>query len=229
MAQLIRSPKSASAWGRGDLDSYRIQVSSVEPDKFFPTPDPSIDHIDNDLLNYPPGNYTPGVSDLAARFLARLDNAATLHESSIDIFVVLVLELLGFAECPAITGLQQILPLFICGDPKRVAQTDVCLLYRSFYLMVIEDKTPRNHSNREAQVITQAIAAFQHNNGRRPHFGLNPLDNMTIPCVTLSGTCPTFYLVPITSALDDAVRVGILPTVETRVLRCETLATHRVQ
>jgi hypothetical protein len=41
---------------------------------------------------------------------------------------------------------------------------------------------------------------------------------MTIPCITMSGTRPTFYLVPVTQELSTAVIGGVYPATETTVL-----------
>jgi len=48
---------------------------------------------------------------------------------------------------------------------------------------------------------------------------------MTIPCITMQDTRPTFYLVPVTTALSDAVACGTFPPTQTRVSYCPTLAT----
>jgi len=50
---------------------------------------------------------------------------------------------------------------------------------------------------------------------------------MTIPCITMSGTRPTFYLVPVTTELNDAVITGQYPATQTRILRCATVLTPR--
>jgi len=227
MAQLIRSAESASSWTDHDLASYNIDVSSVEPDDFFHTADPSIDHIDREILELPASNNSPAVSGLAISYLSRIhDTRMYREEATIDTLVASTMELLEFAEPPATVVYRRIIPLTICGDNGRVAQTDVSLVRRSFHLIIVENKTSTNTSDPEPQVIAQAIAAFQWNNKERRHHGLDPLDSMTIPCVTMSGTCPDFYLVPVTKALDNAVRQGRRPSVKTHVLRCETLATH---
>jgi hypothetical protein len=57
---------------------------------------------------------------------------------------------------------------------------------------------------------------------------LPTLNAMTIPCVAMVGTRPTFYLVHVTRELSDAVITGQWPGVETRVLMCVTVAgRHR--
>ena len=43
------------------------------------------------------------------------------------------------------------------------------------------------------------------------------LDVMTIPCITMVGTWPTFYLVRVTKELSDCVAQGEFPKVQTIV------------
>ena len=94
-------------------------------------------------------------------------------------------------------------------------------------LLVLEVVNKRaNAYDSEAQVIAGAVVAFQSNNKRRRYLGLNPLDAMTIPCITMTGTRPDFYLVPVTTALNDAVITGQLPATQTEVLHCPTEVAH---
>ena len=118
--------------------------------------------------------------------------------------------------------------LTICGEANRVAHTGVCLIHRpSFILFVlVEDKTLSNRTDAEAQVIAEAIAAFQFNNRKRKEHSLCPLDAMTIPAITMTGTRPTFFLVPVTLKLSNAVITDQHPVIQTRVLRCATALTH---
>ena len=52
------------------------------------------------------------------------------------------------------------IPLTICGDNRRTAQTDVCLLNRQSILLVLQkDTTIFSSSQPEAHVIAEAIAA----------------------------------------------------------------------
>ncbi|KAI9512839.1 hypothetical protein F5148DRAFT_973014, partial [Russula earlei] len=71
------------------------------------------------------------------------------------------------------------------------------------------------------------ISAYQHNNERRAGMGLPILNTMTIPCITMVGTRLAFYLVAVTRELSDAVVTGQWPEVETKVLRCVTVAGCR--
>ncbi|KAF8067582.1 hypothetical protein FPV67DRAFT_1141745 [Lyophyllum atratum] len=80
-----------------------------------------------------------------------------------------------------------------------------------------------NKTSPEAQVVAVAIAAFQSNNAKREACGLPPLNAMTISCITMTGTRPTFYLVPVTQDLSDAVILGQYPATQTQVLKCVTI------
>jgi len=228
MANVIRSAKSGSDWTANELIAYNITISSLLPTEFFSTPDPSLDGIDPAILTSPSDDDNPTLSDVAAEYLGYLNLAArATQESFIVDCAAETLKLLGCNERRTTVSTRYIIPLTICAA-NRVAQTDVCLIHnRNLVLLVlVEDKPNTNMTHAEAQVVADAIAAFQFNNRKREDHGLDPLDVMTIPCITMSGTCPTFYLVPVSSDLSDAVITGQYPATETQVLRCVTVATH---
>lgn len=227
MMNAIRSAKSGSDWTSGDLLAYNIAISPVPPDEFFHHgADPSLDHLDPAILNSSPDSEDPNFSDAVADYLRYLDLATkATQESAIDNFAAETLKLLGFNERKTTVVTRYIIPLTICGDGNRVAQADVCLLYRpSLVLLVL--KTIFNKTNPEAQVVAEAIAAFQFNNEKRGASGLLPLNAMTIPCITMTGTRPTFYLVPVTQNLSDAIILGQYPVTRTQVLKCVTTRVH---
>lgn len=93
-------------------------------------------------------------------------------------------------------------------------------------LVLLALVTGFSRTNTEAEVVAAAIAAFQHNNSKRRSHGLAPLEAMTIPCITMAGTRPTFYLVPVTTALSEAVITGQYPAAQMRVRMCATVATR---
>ena len=76
-------------------------------------------------------------------------------------------------------------------------------------------------------MVAEAIAAFQYNNTKRVARGQPTLEVMTIPCITMVGTNPTFYLVAVTKELSDAVKTGQYPPTQTRVLQCVTVPGHQ--
>ena len=83
--------------------------------------------------------------------------------------------------------------------------------------MLVEDKTLFNKTSAEAQ----AIAALQFNNTKRAVRSQLVLEAMTIPCITMVGTNLTFYLVPVTKELSDAVMTAQYPPRQTWVLKLE--------
>jgi hypothetical protein len=230
MANAIRSAKSGSDWTSGDLLAYNITIAPVPTNQFFRYgADPSLDHLDPAILNSSPDSDDPNFSDAVADYLGYLDLATkATQESAIDNFAAETLKLLGFNERKTTVMTRYIIPLTICGDGNRVAQTDVCLLYRPslVLLVLVEDKTNFNRTHPEPQVVAEAIAAFQSNNAKRGASGLPPLNAMTIPCITMTGTRPTFYLVPVTQELNDAIILGQYPATQTQVLKCVTTRAH---
>jgi len=230
MANALRSAKSGSDWSRSELLAYNITISSVTPNQFFDKDaDPSLDDLDPAILNASPGSDDPSLSEAVVEYLGYLDLAIhATQESAINDFAAHTLRLLGFNERKTLVRTRYIIPLTICGDANRAAQTDVCLLHRPtlVLLVLVEEKTISNRTDAEAQVVAEAIAAFQFNNTKRGDSGLPLLNSMTIPCITMSGTRPTFYLVPVTQDLSNAVILGHYPATQTQVSKCVTVGTH---
>jgi len=207
MAYLFRIAKSGSDWTTNELLAYNIRVSSQTPHSFYGIPLPpvaSLNDLDPDLVS---GTLSTQVlKDETYRLLQYLDLASTANagqESAINDFAREILRVLG-------------------GDPDRSAQTDVTLIHGSstILLVVQEDKTTVSARDPEAQVIAEAIATFQYNNRTRARLGQHELDTMTIPCITMIGTRPIFYLVPVTQGLSQAVATAQYPTNPTVVKKC---------
>ncbi|KAI0303850.1 hypothetical protein BC826DRAFT_965339, partial [Russula brevipes] len=88
-----------------------------------------------------------------------------------------------------------------------------------------EDKRPTP----EPQVIAEAIAAFAWNNRIRGNYNLQPRNRAVIPAITMIGTHPTFYKIPVTTRLNQAVQGGFYPSTKTRVLRFSpVLPSHHI-
>jgi len=232
MPRLIRSAKSGSAWEANDLRMYNITASDRSPEEFFLNQNHP-HTIDHDILYSPAINPNPNLSPAAARYLRFLQTTIRFprNEGAVDVFVLNTLTLLNF-DGPDITVTQNhIIPLTICGDTARVAQTDVCLMHlpSGVLLVLIESKSATSSANAEPQVIAQAIAAFQSNNRIRKLHGLAVLPTTVIPCITMLGTHPAFYLVPVTEALSTAVIGGRPCDTETDVSRFQFLSRTRRQ
>jgi hypothetical protein len=67
--------------------------------------------------------------------------------------------------------------------------------------------------------IAAAIAAFYQNNRRRDENNLPILKSRIMAGMTMYGTCPNFYKIPITQDLVDCVMMGYEPMTETKVVR----------
>ena len=228
MANILRSSKSGSDWTSNELIAYNINIRTQSPQAFFRRhAEATLEDVDPLLINSTVD--ADNVPDDTFKYLSYLDVASNAtQEAFIDLFSQETLRVLGFEERGLILGARVVIPLIICGDSLRSAQTDVCLLdRRSMILLVLqEDKTVFNKTQPEPQVIAEAIAAYQYNNEKRQTRGLPILDAMTIPCITMVGTRPTFYLVPVTQALSDAVVTGQYPETPTTVVKCVTYLGH---
>ena len=229
MANIIRSAKSSSDWNTNDLLAHNITISPVPPDEFFPSgADPSLDHLDPMIFTTSPGN--PSLSHVVTRYLYYLDRASIGHptqESSIDDFSAETLKLLDFEEDNATVSMHYTIPLMICGESNHIAQMDVCLLHHPAPLVLLVLTQDKTMFSPAPQVVAEAIAAFQLNNRTRNEQGCPSLNAMTIPCISICGTRPIFYLVPVTEELSNAVAIGQYPATPTEVLQCVTVLRPR--
>ncbi|KZP01242.1 hypothetical protein CALVIDRAFT_128084 [Calocera viscosa TUFC12733] len=233
MPTLLRSAKSASEWTEYDLRAFNIEVKNVDACAFFGVHFDSItlDDLDEGIFH---GNARDDIqrSDQATQYLRYLDwafNAALGQESAIRDFAQEMLKLCRYNERDVLLRSQYTIPFTICGE-QTTTQTDVTLVHFNGIILLIteEDGAGVSHRDRdpEAQVIAKAVATFQHNNLVRRDFSKIPLDAMTIPCITMVGTLPTFYLVPVTSTLNKAVISGEACANETVVQRCSVPFAH---
>jgi hypothetical protein len=231
MANVIRSAKSGSDWSRNELLAYNIVVHHQSTEAFFGhNIDSNLAHIDPLLLS---GSLdSEGLSDATYRVLQYLDLATRANagqESAIDDFAKEILRVVGYEERGTLLRSRYAIPLTISGETNWLAQTDVCLVHGSstILLVVQEDKTAVSARDPEAQVIAEAIAAFQHNNRNRTRLGLEELDEMMIPCITMIGTRPIFYKVPVSKDLSNSVITAQYPQCSTSVMKCVVATASR--
>ena len=199
-------------------------ISTQNPDNFFGISLPTVESltdIDPHLIS---GDLdAKGLSDETYRILMDLDLASRGEAVAMDDFIKGVLRLSGYEARDYLLRSRYDIPFWIC-DVDRFAETDVCLIQGvSAILLVIKmEKCYEAYdvSSQEARVVAGAIAAFQYNNNLRRNFGKPTLDSMTIPCITMVWTRPTFYKVPVTRELSDAVLTGQFPGSPTIVERC---------
>lgn len=165
---------------------------------------------------------TIGVSEQTHTFLQYLNAVnVTTRESKVDDFAHFALTVCGFKKHDSLIHERHWISLWICGEEKS-AEANVCMVDPDTKMIQVikENKAARNIQSPEPQVIAEAISAFQHNNHIRQSMGLPALVQMTLPCITLVGTHPAFYLIPVTNMLSNAVLNGTYPLSRTRVQRC---------
>ncbi|PBK61856.1 hypothetical protein ARMSODRAFT_896234 [Armillaria solidipes] len=92
-------------------------------------------------------------------------------ETTMDDFAVKLFKTLGYVL--ACTRMD--LPLLICGE-NRYAKTDVCI---NDILLVQEEDKRLEHGepiNARAQLVAEAVGAFNENNAQREAVGLPPME-----------------------------------------------------
>jgi hypothetical protein len=118
--------------------------------------------------------------------------------------------------------------LEMCNS-RTQANPDVCIesTDMSIRLLVQEDKSYNVGNDRylasypEAQLIAEAIAAFQENIRtfqRLGRYDTSP-NKAVIPGIVMLGTCPTFYKIHVSDSLAECVRQGDEPNADTLVER----------
>ena len=235
MADLIRSAKSGSDWTSNELAAYNITVRRQSaPDFFGYQPNTIPEYLDPEFVHSPvPPN--DNIADVATfRILQYIDlatRANATQESAIDDVARELLRLLNFEEKGTLLRSRYAIPFLISGDTGRIAQTDLCLIQGSSTILLIiqEDKTGFSQKDPKAQVIAEAIAAFQYNNLSRDQAGLDTVESMTIPAMIMIGTRPIFYKIPVTRALSDAVARAQYPAFQTTVFKCTVNPLSRRQ
>ncbi|KAJ6594474.1 hypothetical protein B0H19DRAFT_1009475 [Mycena capillaripes] len=213
------------------LDELNITVKLTSPEDFFlSAPNPPLT-LDSAILTARVGPFEKfsQYSDSTASFLGSLDIVTRPSLDSVQPNLIIdftreTLRLLGFSQRGVhLSTRYPPMPLIIRGDASKTALPALSLLHRTriplVLLLVVEENTIE-------YVLCDAIAAFQFNNPTRIERGLPPLECMTIPCIGMDGTRPTFYLVPVTRELSNAVIGGGRPEAETVVEVCSTPVDH---
>lgn len=222
MAGLTRSAKSGSDWTSNDLAAYNIIVHRQSAAEFFGCqPDTIPKTIDPDFLTatMPLNDNLSDTTYQLLQYIHLATNANFGQESAIYDVARELLRLLGFEERGTLLRSRFPIPFVISADGGRVAQADLCLMQGSSTILLVlqQDKTAISSKNHEAQVIAQGIAAFQYNNAIRNRAGLDTLETMIIPAITMIGTRPIFYKTLVTR---DAVAMAQYPATQTTVLKC---------
>ncbi|KAF6744296.1 hypothetical protein DFP72DRAFT_1019195 [Ephemerocybe angulata] len=79
------------------------------------------------------------------------------------------------------------------------------------YILLVHENKFTSGVDPEAQLIAQAIGAFQRNNRIRKRAKISELKSQIFPAITMFGTAVTFYKITITEELAMAVESDIFP------------------
>jgi hypothetical protein len=154
------------------------------------------------------------------RYMDMAMNRVPESESAVADFAVHLLSLLGYVPRARMARTHADIPFTICGQYCHVA-TDLSIVDAGeIILLVQEDKQHLRPltSDPEIQLIAKAIAAFQANNLRqRQVLGQDPLTHVVMPGITLTGSSPIFYKIPVTTELSMSVVTGTYPATPTIV------------
>jgi hypothetical protein len=215
-----------------DLLAYNITVSYQSLDTFYGMPLLTVEslNLDPNLLLSGSTLSTRGISQDTFRLLRYVDFASSTSSqaSAVVDFSREFLQALGYIKRDTVLRSRYDIPLLIC-DSVRSVKIDVSLIRPSsttVLLVVQQDETTADKWP-EAQVIADAIVAFQRNSRTRARLGQPELDSMTIPCIGVVGTRAIFYLVPVTRKLNEAVATGQYPLTPTVVESCAVATESR--
>ncbi|KAF8808453.1 hypothetical protein BYT27DRAFT_7137408 [Phlegmacium glaucopus] len=220
MANLLRYAKSGEDWSDNELLAFNIQVVDANIAAFFDAPElppPTVSATILNNMDKPDGPLVKG-DRLFFQYMELVEKPCS-PESCVNDFAAFILRTLNYDNEDRVICRNTEISFLMAG--QRVdAKTDVCVMDELELLFVQEVKVNCGISDDpEPQVIAEAIAAFYQNNLQRKQTGLQPLQSKYIPAITMIGTAPIFYRIPVTTALLQALATASYPQEETTVLK----------
>lgn len=180
MTDIIRSAKSGSSWTHNDMVAYNICISFQDAATFFGVAQLPAPAVDSEILTVELADDTDSNDNY--QLLSLIDLAmrpSNPHESAAIDFAVSLFRAVGYIHRPCVTRTRQELPFLTCGELKH-AEPSVSLINRmtdTVTLLVQEDKC---FGGAYAQLIAEAIAAYQMNQCSRIEAGCPRLPGMVI-------------------------------------------------
>ena len=232
--------KSGSEWDSHDLDFFRVRTTYVRDfeDFFGESIDIPITNSDvREFLSYNISqvNFQQHIewdkigSKIVKRVIKDLVSVTKTHrseESAVDDLAKSILQMFDYDYGDRTIRTRETIDLDMANG-KTQANPDICVedTKLSIKLLVQEDKSYNVGNDKrvlghspEAQLVAEAIAAFQDNVRVCDRLGITELsNNKVIPGIVLLGTCPTFYLIPVNTELSDNVKQGTEPSKDTVV------------
>jgi hypothetical protein len=217
------SPSSISQalyWTVNDLMAYNITISRQDAATFFgqaalpvPPHHPELlDKLTADEMTNDESYYVVRYMDLA------MDQAQG-EKTAVADFAIHLLRAMGYGGRASGRDLRtsKHIPVYILGEWKFV-KADVCVLDRDEYVLLVqENKQYKTTIDPGPQLIFKAVAAVLYNNQMRRRLALDPVDVNVMAGITMTGSSPTFFKVPVTTELLEAVQTGKSPATPTVV------------
>ncbi|KAF8651577.1 hypothetical protein AX16_004693 [Volvariella volvacea WC 439] len=198
--------KPAIEWTEHELNVLGIKIGEVDENEFFNSiqlPEPAVSPV---LLNYetqPQGS----LSTEERLFYFYLQDAMTGDKSSINDFATFLLQLLKYEESGRFIRHNNELSFNMSGKSVDAAP-DICVLSEGHEVYLVQHIIASNDPQPEPTLIADAIAAFNRNNVLRKRTGQPELKSQIIPGILMSGTAPTFYLIPVSEELLKCIDAG---------------------
>ncbi|KDR73309.1 hypothetical protein GALMADRAFT_100965 [Galerina marginata CBS 339.88] len=221
MANLVRTAKSDSEWTGNELLAFNIRVVNANMIAFFNTTQLPAAHVSETILNNAEKPNQPLQKDdrLFFRYLGLVERPKS-PEPHVEDFAAFILRMLNYDDQDRVVCLRPEFSFPMAG--QRVdTKSDLCVRDESDYLLLVQEDKAINGSlnDPEPKLIAGAIAAFYQNNLRRNLRGLPQLESKHILAITMMGSAPIFYRIPVTVALLNALVTATYPAEETIVLK----------
>ena len=212
--------ESGSDWTINDLTAYNNTIVQQDAATFFGQADlPAPPHYPDLLNKLTADEMSDDESYQVIRYIDLVMDPVPGEKSAVDNFAIQLLRVMGYLGRALGGNLRsrKDIPLFICGG-WRHAKTDVCVMDRTGHLLLVQkDKRHLEVVDPKPQLVAKAIAAVQSNNRTRDLLGLDPLDIKVMAGITMTGTSPTFFKIPVTLELIEAIQRGEYPATPTVV------------
>ena len=232
--------KPGSEWDDDDLKYYRMCICDADYISFFGESSNNLYKDDiNTFLSYNLSSVTvqqeidwsaikPKSVMTVIKDLIAVTKTHRFEECAVDDLARSILQLFDYDEGDRAIRTREVLDLDMAKG-KTQATPDICIetMELSIKLLIQEDKSYNVGNDRhfmghnpEAQLIAEAVAAFQENVKIYKRFGkVDVPEDQLIPGIVMLGTCPTFYLIPIDACLSDCIKYGTQPAKDTLVKR----------
>ncbi len=226
MANPTRSPKSISDWNLRNIWAYNIKIVNQNTLEFFGVSDSELPppRVHDEVLTV---KYSEAAQHDDAYLLLSTKALGYCGDSPVVDFTAELFRVLGYVGRAEgrFTRTRVDLPLRV-REHEMVVNVDVCIVddNNQVVLLAQEDKTDDEEDLGdipEVRLIAGAIAAFGINN----NLGIRTLGSSqddapvekVIAGITMEDEIPSFYKIPVTAGLVEAVSLGTFPQQETIV------------